>query len=50
MTEPPRHALYESRIKKLTTEVEALAARSARIGNSRGIAISNEATAASGVA
>lgn len=38
MTDTPRHALYESRIQKLTTEVEALAARSARIGNWRGIA------------
>ena len=33
-----RNALYEERIKKLTAEVEALAARSARIGNLRGIA------------
>lgn len=38
MTDTPRHALYESRIQKLTSEVEALAARSARIGNLRGIA------------
>ncbi len=38
MTDTPRHALYESRIQKLTSEVEALAARSARIGNWRGIA------------
>ncbi len=37
MTETPRHALYESRIQKLTLEVETLAARSARIGNLRGI-------------
>jgi MutS domain V len=38
VTDLPRHALYESRTQKLTTEVEALAARSARIGNLRGIA------------
>ncbi len=38
MTETPRHALYESRIQKLTLEVETLAARSASIGNLRGIA------------
>ena len=38
MTETSRNALYEGRIKKLTLEVEALAARSARIGNLRGIA------------
>ncbi|HEY6078291.1 MAG TPA: MutS family DNA mismatch repair protein [Polyangiaceae bacterium] len=38
MTEPSRQALYESRIQKLSLEVEALAARSARIGNLRGIA------------
>jgi MutS domain V len=38
VTETPRHALYESRIQKLTLEVETLAARSARIGNLRGIA------------
>ena len=38
MTDTPCHALYESRIQKLTSEVEALAARSARIGNLRGIA------------
>lgn len=38
MTDTPRHALYESRIKKLTQEVEALEARSARIGNLRGMA------------
>ncbi len=37
MTDTPRPALYESRIQKLTLEVEALAARSARIGNLRGI-------------
>jgi hypothetical protein len=37
VTEQNRPALYEGRIKKLTTEVEALAARSARIGNLRGI-------------
>lgn len=37
MTDLPRHALYESRIQKLTLEVEALAARSARIGNLRGV-------------
>lgn len=37
MTDSPRHALYESRIQKLTLEVETLAARSARIGNFRGI-------------
>ncbi len=37
MTDTPRHALYESRIQKLTLEVETLAARSARIGNLRGI-------------
>ena len=37
MTEAPRHALYESRIQKLTLEVETLAARSASIGNLRGI-------------
>ena len=37
MTAIPRHALYESRIQKLTLEVEALAARSARIGNLRGV-------------
>jgi hypothetical protein len=34
----PRPALYQSRIQKLTLEVEALAARSARIGNLRGVA------------
>ena len=34
----PRHALYESRIQKLTLDVEGLATRSARIGNLRGIA------------
>jgi hypothetical protein len=38
VTETNRNALYEERIKKLTAEVEALAARSARIGNMRGIA------------
>jgi hypothetical protein len=38
VTDTPRPALYESRIQKLTLEVEALAARSARIGNLRGIA------------
>jgi hypothetical protein len=38
VTDTPRHALYESRIQKLTSEVDALAARSARIGNLRGIA------------
>ncbi|HKY40374.1 MAG TPA: MutS family DNA mismatch repair protein [Polyangiaceae bacterium] len=38
MTETSRNALYEGRIKKLSLEVEALAARSARIGNLRGIA------------
>jgi hypothetical protein len=37
VTDTPRHALYESRIQKLTLEVETLAARSARIGNLRGI-------------
>jgi hypothetical protein len=37
VTDLPRHALYESRIQKLTLEVEALAARSARIGNLRGV-------------
>ena len=37
MTDTPRHALYESRIQKLTLEVDALAARSARIGNLRGV-------------
>ncbi len=37
MTDTPRHALYESRVQKLTAEVEALAARSATIGNLRGI-------------
>ena len=37
MTETPRHALYEGRIQKLTLEVETLAARSASIGNLRGI-------------
>ena len=37
MTDTPRHSLYESRIQKLTLDVEALAARSARIGNLRGI-------------
>ncbi|HYP88647.1 MAG TPA: hypothetical protein VEQ59_10845, partial [Polyangiaceae bacterium] len=38
MLDTPRHALYEGRIQKLTLEVEALAARSTRIGNLRGIA------------
>jgi MutS domain V len=38
VTDTPRHALYESRIQKLTLEVETLAARSARIGNLRGVA------------
>jgi hypothetical protein len=38
VTEHNRTALYESRIQKLTAEVEALAARSARIGNLRGAA------------
>jgi len=37
VTDIPRHALYESRIQKLTLEVETLAARSNRIGNLRGI-------------
>jgi hypothetical protein len=37
VTETPRHALYEGRVQKLTAEVEALAARSATIGNLRGI-------------
>ncbi|HYP88394.1 MAG TPA: hypothetical protein VEQ59_09575, partial [Polyangiaceae bacterium] len=38
MLDTPRQALYEGRIQKLTLEVEALAARSARIGNLRGVA------------
>ena len=38
MVATPRQALYESRIQKLTLEVEDLAARSARIGNLRGVA------------
>lgn len=38
MNDTPRHALYEGRVKQLTSDVEALAARSARIGNLRGIA------------
>ncbi len=38
MTETSRTALYEERIQKLTAEVDALAARSARIGNLRGAA------------
>ncbi len=38
MIDTPRPALYESRVQKLTADVEALAARSARIGNLRGIA------------
>jgi hypothetical protein len=38
VTEPSRIALYEGRIQKQTVVVEALAARSARIGNLRGAA------------
>jgi hypothetical protein len=38
VTETSRQALYEGRIQKLSLEVEALAARSARIGNLRGVA------------
>ena len=38
MNDTPRHALYEGRVKQLTGVVEALAARSANIGNLRGIA------------
>lgn len=38
MTEISRIALYEGRIQKLTAEVDALALRSARIGNLRGAA------------
>lgn len=38
MLDTPRPALYESRTQKLTLEVEALAARSANIGNLRGLA------------
>ena len=37
MTDSARPALYESRIQKLSLEVEALATRSNRIGNLRGI-------------
>ena len=37
MTDSARPALYESRIQKLTLEVETLATRSNRIGNLRGI-------------
>ena len=37
MTDTARPALYESRIQKLTLEVETLATRSNRIGNLRGI-------------
>jgi len=38
VTELNRPALYDSRIKKLSLELEALSARSARIGNLRGLA------------
>jgi hypothetical protein len=38
VTEISRLALYESRIQKLSAEVDALAAKSARIGNLRGLA------------
>lgn len=38
MTETSRSASYEGRVQKLSAEVEALAARSARIGNLRGAA------------
>jgi hypothetical protein len=38
VADTPRSALYESRIQKLTLEVEALATRSASIGNLRGVA------------
>jgi hypothetical protein len=37
VTDTPRHSLYESRIQKLTLDVENLAVRSARIGNLRGV-------------
>jgi hypothetical protein len=37
VTATPRHALYQSRIEKLTLEVETLASRSASIGNLRGV-------------
>jgi hypothetical protein len=38
VTAPARLEIYESRIRKLSAEVEALGARSARIGNFRGLA------------
>jgi hypothetical protein len=38
VTETSRQALYQGRIQKLELEVSALAARSARIGNMRGVA------------
>ena len=38
MIETSRPALYQGRVQKLTADVEVLAARSARIGNLRGVA------------